>query len=134
MIQSLFSIFDTSFYTALYAKGQLRENALVSPALGFIAVPLIYLLFCNGSSPLVVPYVMTCIYFILGIIIKPFLIIKIANYSLSDILGVFKRCFGVTAFSVPEALFIADYIDKYTLVGFIEICILTTVVLLTVFI
>lgn len=134
MIQSLFSIFDTSFYTALYAKGQLRENALISPTLGFIAVPILYLLFCNGYSPLVVPYVMTCIYFILGIIIKPFLIIKIANYNLADILGVFKRCFWVTAFSVPETLFIADYIDKYTFVGFIEICILTTVVLLTVFI
>ena len=27
VIQSLFQVFDTSFYTALYAKGRLKENA-----------------------------------------------------------------------------------------------------------
>lgn len=36
IVQSLFQVFDTSFYTALYAKGQLRENALISPVLLFI--------------------------------------------------------------------------------------------------
>ena len=34
VIQSLFQVFDTSFYTALYAKGRLKENALISPTLG----------------------------------------------------------------------------------------------------
>ena len=38
VIQSLFQVFDTSFYTALYAKGQLKENALISPTFSFLFV------------------------------------------------------------------------------------------------
>ena len=33
VIQSLFQVFDTTFYYALYANGRLRENALISPTL-----------------------------------------------------------------------------------------------------
>ena len=36
VITSLFQVFDTSFYTALYAKGRIRENAIISPAMGII--------------------------------------------------------------------------------------------------
>ena len=48
IIQSLFCVFDTSFYRALYAKGRLRENALISPTLVFLQFPIIYLLFKFG--------------------------------------------------------------------------------------
>ena len=45
VIQSLFQVFDVSFYRALYAKGRIKENALISPTLGFIRFPIVYLLF-----------------------------------------------------------------------------------------
>lgn len=52
IVQSLFQVFDTSFYTALYAKGQLKQNALISPMLGFVVFPITYILFKFGYSPL----------------------------------------------------------------------------------
>lgn len=48
VIQSLFQVFDTSFYTALYAKGQLKENALISPTLGLISFPIVYFYLKRG--------------------------------------------------------------------------------------
>lgn len=84
IIQSLFQVFDTSFYTALYAKGRL---ALISPTLGFISFPIIYILFKMGYSPISLSWANLITYAIIGVIIKPILIIKIVNYSWKDIWG-----------------------------------------------
>ena len=104
IIQSLFQIFDTSFYTALYAKGRLKENALISPTIGFINFPIIYILFRLGFSPVALSWANLITYAILGMFVKPFLIVKIANYSWIDIWSVFKPCLKVTLFSIPIPL------------------------------
>ena len=104
IIQSLFQVFDTSFYTALYAKGRLRENALISPTLGFISFPVIYILFKLGYSPVALSWASLVSYAIIGIIVKPLLIIKIANYTWKDIWSVFIPCLKVTVLSIPIPL------------------------------
>ena len=53
LVTSLFQVFDTSFYTALYAKGRIKENALISPLIGFLVFPIVYLLFKSGYTPVV---------------------------------------------------------------------------------
>ncbi len=108
IIQSLFQVFDTSFYRALYAKGQLRENALISPTLGLIRFPVIYLLFRWGFSPVSLSWASLITYALLGLIIKPILIIKIVSYTWHDIFSVFIPCLKVTLASMPVPL-IADY-------------------------
>jgi O-antigen/teichoic acid export membrane protein len=110
IIQSFFSVFDTSFYTALYAKGQLKENALISPTIGFISFPVVYLLFKFGCSPVVLSYAGIITYALLGIIIKPLLVIRIANYSTRDVFSVFIPCVKVTAVAL-----IFPLITKYIL-------------------
>ena len=122
LIQSLFQVFDTSFYTALYAKGQLRENALISPTLGFLMFPIVYILFKMGYSPVVLSWVSLIVYAMLGIIVKPILIVKIANYKLKDIFDVFKYCLLVTIFSVPIPLYMYYVRNTFTLIY--SICIL----------
>lgn len=104
IIQSLFQVFDSSFYTALYAKGQLKENALISPTLGFIVFPIIYFLFKAGFSPIALSWATFILYAILGLIIKPILITKIAKYKWKDIIKVYKTCFLVTFLSFPIPL------------------------------
>lgn len=99
IITSLFQVFDTSFYTALYAKGRIRENALISPTLGFLAFPISYILFRYGFSPTVLAFVLLVIYAILGLLVKPILVIKIVDYNWNDILKVFIPCLFVTVIS-----------------------------------
>lgn len=108
MIQSLFQVFDTSFYTALYAKGQLRENALISPTLGFLAFPVIYLLFKAGYSPVALSWAMLSVYALLGLVVKPLLLTRIVDYSWGDIWQVFRPCLIVTIVSLPIPLLV-DY-------------------------
>ena len=125
MVQSLFAVFDSSLYVALYAKGQLRENALLSPSLLFLAVPLEYILFVYGHSPMVVAYLLIGVYATLGLIIKPILICCIADYRYADIFRMFARCGVVTLLSLGSVYLLISGIDANTYHGFLEICVIT---------
>lgn len=119
IVQSLFQVFDTSFYTALYAKGRLRENALTSPTLGFMIFPITYVLFKLGYSPLVLSWTSLVVYAILGIIVKPCLIIKIVDYKCSEIWSVYRSCIVVTLVSLPVPITIYRLLDTSELLNFI---------------
>ena len=105
ILQCLFQVFDTTFYYALYAKGRLRENALLSPTLLFIIYPVIYYLFKLGYSPIALSWASLLAYAFLGLVVKPILIIRICNYYWRDIVSVFVPCIKVTAVSLPIPLF-----------------------------
>lgn len=111
VIQSIFQVFDTTFYYALYAKGQLRENALISPTFGFVRFPIIYLLFKMGFSPVALSWASLVTYFILGVIVKPILIIRIANYTWRDVFSVFVPCLKVALGSLPAPLLAKSYLN-----------------------
>lgn len=111
VIQSLFQVFDTTFYYALYAKGQLRENALISPTTGFLSFPIVYVLFKMGFSPVALSWASLIMYALLGMVIKPILIIRIVNYTWSDVFKVFLPCLKVTMASLPVPLLTNFYLD-----------------------
>jgi O-antigen/teichoic acid export membrane protein len=131
IIQSLFSVFDTSFYTALYAKGRLKENALISPLLGFIKFLIIYVLFKAGFSPVVLSYAGIISYALLGLVVKPVLVCKIAYYSFKDIINVFFPCSIVCLAAIPIPIFVNYYLEK-SLINFFIVCIVSTISILTV--
>lgn len=131
IIQSLFQVFDRSFYTALYAKGQLKENALISPTIVFIVFPIIYLLFKAGYSPVVLSWAYLISYAILGLIVKPILIVKHVDYKWSDIFSVYIPCILVTIVAVVPSVFIDHYFNDKSLLGKgIELCSIILVVLI----
>ena len=104
IVTSLFQVFDTSFYTALYAKGQIKENAMLSPAILFLSFPVIYFLFEIGNSPISLAWTLLVCYAFNAFVIKPILLVRITHYTINDILEVFKSCFYVTAASIPVPL------------------------------
>lgn len=115
IVQSLFQVYDTSFYTALYAKGRIRENAIISPATGFICFPIVYLLFKSGASPLALSWAYLVCYAVLGLIIKPVLLNKICDYNRKEILQVFWICFVVTIVAIPAPLALYHFIGVETI-------------------
>lgn len=128
VIQSLFQVFDSSFYIALYAKGRLKENALISPTLGFLMFPVTYFLFKSGYSPIVLSWVNLIFYIILGLIIKPLLVIKVANYRWYDIWAVFRPCFLTTLMALPIPIFLYYYLNLSTVGGAILLLFITVIV------
>lgn len=117
IVQSLFQVFDTSFYTALYAKGRIKENAIISPATGFLCFPIVYLLFKAGCSPLALSWAYLVCYALLGLVIKPILLNRICNYNWKEILEVFWVCFVVTLVAVPIPWTLYHFIGVETLGG-----------------
>ena len=111
IIQSLFQVFDTSFYTALYAKGRIKENAIISPLISFLRFPIIYLLFKVGYSPVALSWAGIITYAFLGLIVKPSLIVKIADYKWKDIFSVIKVCVFVTIASLPLPFLMSFLLD-----------------------
>ncbi len=106
IIESLFSIFDSSLYVALYAKGQLKENALISPLVGFIRFPVVYFMFEKGCSPIVLSWAGIISYAVLGLVIKPVLINRLVNYPIREIGKLFISCGKVVIITVPVVYFI----------------------------
>lgn len=104
----LFQVFDTSFYTALYAKGRIKENAMLSPSVLFLLFIIVYFSFRSGnSSPLILSFGLCAAYAVLGLFVKPMLIIKIAGYKWREIIDVFVDCIKVFAVAIiiPAALY-----------------------------
>lgn len=106
IIQCLFQVFDSSLYTALYAVGRLKENALLSPLLGFIQFPVIYLLFKVGYSPVVLSWSNLIVYAILGLIVKPVLAVKVARYDWRNLYVMYKKCLIVTLSILPIPIYL----------------------------
>ena len=132
IVQGLFQVFDTTFYYALYAKGQLRENALISPTIGFLSFPIVYILFKMGYSPVALSWVFVCNYAILGLIVKPILIIRIAEYTWHEILSVFIPCLKVTVASLPVPFVTNHYITGQHLPMWLEFILIVAICVLSV--
>lgn len=125
IVQSLFQVFDTSFYMALYAKGRLRENALTAPIIAFMIFPITYVLFKLGYSPLVLSWTSLVVYAILGMLQKPLLIMKIVDYKLSEIWGVYRACIMVTLISLPIPIIVYSVLDTTVLINFILVSVVS---------
>lgn len=104
LAQSLIQVFDLSFYTALYAKGRIKENAIFSPLVGYLCFPIVYLLFKSGCSPLALSWAFLVGAAVLSLVVKPILLNRICDYSWKELLSVYWTCFKVTLVAVPVPL------------------------------
>lgn len=120
VIQSLFQVFDNSFYRALYVKGQIKENALISPMLGFIQFPVVYILFKLGCSPVALSWASLTTYATLAIIVKPILIIKIADYTWRDVMSALLPCLRVAILSIPIPTAVYFYLQHQSIGMFVS--------------
>lgn len=117
VVQSLFQVFDTSFYTALFAKGRIKENAIISPMVVFLCFPVVYILFKIGFSPVALSWAYLIGYAVLGLIVKPILLNKICDYEWKEMLSVFQVCLLVTLVALPVPLFLYSKLGVTTLKG-----------------
>ena len=102
--QSLFSVFNISFFTAISAAGRIRENAWFTTIVLFACFPVVYFLFKRCASPTVLSWAYLVAEAFLALFAKPYLLVKIVNYRWGEILRVFWNCFKVTLMAVPVPL------------------------------
>lgn len=132
IIQSLFQVFDTSFYKALYAKGRLRENALLSPTCLFLNFVIVYIFFKLGYSPVALSWSTMVFYAVIGLVVKPILLIKIVDYKWTDILSVVWPCLKVFILSLIIPIGLNIYIKSVDMLEFATFALIVTTCLLSV--
>lgn len=132
VIQSLFSVLDTCFYTGLYACGRVKENALISPFVLSLQFPAIYVAFKLGCSPVFLSYAGISVTLILALVIKPLLLIKLANFTYGDVKKVFIPCIKTLIISFIPSLIIANFLTGSYLQYLLLIIIVIAFVLLSV--
>lgn len=115
ILTSLIDVFSQSFYTALYAKGRIRENAIISFIVLCTGFGLIYMLFKIGFSPISSAIVMFGAMTVISLVVKPFLLVKIVGYPVKPILKVFGACFRVSLMSTPVPIVAFVIFQKYAL-------------------
>ncbi|MBR3246871.1 MAG: lipopolysaccharide biosynthesis protein [Clostridiales bacterium] len=121
LIQGLFQSIDTSLYAAIYAKGRIRENAVISPLLDFIQLPVIYALFMLGFPPVTLAWVAAACYAVLAFIVKPLLVRFIAGYEYGAVMGMLGKCMVITVVSAVIPVVSSILLDENTIAGFIII-------------
>ncbi len=117
--QSLFQVFDRSFYVPLYAKGQLKENAILTPLFDFLPFPIVYVLFRLGYSPVALSWAYLVSSMIIGLIVKPSLIVKYVDYTWREIISVFIPCIRVTVLAAIPCVLCYFFIPKSTAWGYV---------------
>lgn len=111
VLQSLFSVLDTCFYTGLYACGRVKENALISPLVLSLQFPIIYIAFKLGCTPVFLSYVGVVATLILAIIVKPLLLVKLAEYDWVDIKTVLIPCSKTAIAAFIPSLLAAHFLS-----------------------
>lgn len=98
---SLFAVFDLSFYTALYAKGQIKENAICSSLCLFIGFIVILIGFKSGVSPVFAAYVLLISQVVISLVVKPIMVHKIVGYPITEVYSAIWDCIKVSIVSIP---------------------------------
>lgn len=119
LIQGLFQALDSSLYVPIYAKGQIKENAIISPLCDFVQLPVIYILFKAGFPPVSLAVVETLACVLLGVVIKPILVHCVVGYGYRELYGTIVKCFLVTIVSVLIPLIVGMKLDSDTIIGFV---------------
>lgn len=130
---SLVNSMNNTFYTSLCAVGNLKWNSTWSAIVSVITIPVSYVLFKLGFSPVAIAVVILLDDIVISLCVKPLALIRDAGYTWSEIMPVFKTCFKVAVLAslFPIALslykdhiFTNSFIGQLALVSFsvISVC------------
>lgn len=134
LIENLFSTIVSCFYTAIYAKGRLKEFVLTSSMTKILMFPIVYILFKLGYDPITLSWASLIANILIAIIIDPFILVRIVGYTYKEIYGVILKCFIITIIAIPIPYLIYTYVDENTIKGFTTIlCTSISCVLLTIY-
>ena len=121
LIQGLFQALDTSLYTPIYAKGRIKENAIICPIFDALQLPVVYILFKMGAPAIALAWVELTACIVLGVVIKPILVHLIVKYEYKEIMLMIGHCAVVTIMACFVPSVISKVLNPNTIIGFLGI-------------
>lgn len=126
MIDSLFWLFDVSFYQGIIATGQVKRNTIYTCIFNFMRFPIVYMLFLLGFSP-VSSFIISIIFGAgVGLILKPYLLKNIVCFSWKEFIKIYASCIYVVLISIIIPFSITNIVDinnfsGFSIVGFLSV-------------
>lgn len=95
LLEVLFAVYDLSFYMIFQATGRLKENALICPIMDIIAFIVVYIVYKLGGGVLFIGWTLLALSILQGMLVKPFLAVRLFGYKWADFLHIYYRNFIV---------------------------------------
>lgn len=133
LVSSLVTSMNDSFYTALCAVGRLKFNSIACALVSICAIPVAYIMFKLGFSPIAVAVIVLVTDVIISIIIKPWAMVRGAGYTWRELMLIFVKIGVVTIFSLPFSilayLWLPNHLDSSLLVNAVIVlaCVFNTI-------
>lgn len=89
LVEMLFYVYDITFYQIFQAEGRLKENAILCPSMDMVGILIVIILYQGGANVLAIGWCMIVLTFGQGMILKPWLAIKLFGYKAMDFVKVF---------------------------------------------
>lgn len=106
LIEMLFYVYDVTFYQIFQAEGRLKENAIICPIMDFVGLAIVYVAYLMGCSVLAIAWMMLALTLVQGMIVKPWLAVRLFGFRWKDFLLVFVNNLKVVIVSVVIPLII----------------------------
>lgn len=133
LLEMLFYVYDVTFFQIFQATGRLKENALICPLVDFVGLAVVYIMYIMGAGVLVIAWCMVILTMLEGMLIKPFLAVKLFGYSWKEFFVVFVNNIKVCICAIVLPLAIYLLFEKTVLNNCIVIMISVISVLLSSF-
>lgn len=91
LLEMLFYVYDVTFYQIFQAEGRLKENAIICPIMDFFGLSIVYGVYLLGGSVLAIAWMMLILTLAQGMIVKPWLAVKMFGFKWSEFLSVFTN-------------------------------------------
>ena len=115
LIEMLFYVYDVTFYQIFQAEGRLKENAIICPIMDFVGLAIVYVVYLLGGSVLAIAWMMLVLTLAQGMIVKPWLAVKMFGFKWSDFFSVFANNIKVAITSALLPLIIY-YVFKHSII------------------
>ena len=125
LISNILSTFSTSFYIPMMAANKIKFNSVSSVFLGIMQFILLYAILRMGGSALWVPILHIIMVIGYSMVVKPYVLWKDIDYSLTELLKCYWDCTKVFllsfAVSYPPVYFLGDSIWEAAIIIFVTV-------------
>ena len=89
LVEMLFYVYDVTFYQIFQAEGRLKENAIICPLMDLVGLIIVYVIYKIGGNVLAIAWMMLALSVLQGMIVKPWLAIRLFGFKWKDFVAVF---------------------------------------------
>lgn len=121
IVCNIVGTFGTAFYIPMMAANKIKTNSMAAILLGIGQFLLLYIILKMGGGPMWVPYVTFIMYIGFSLVVKPYVLYKDIDYSLSELCKCYWDCSKVLLLSLlltmPYKYYMEDtYLNNFLLV------------------